>query len=318
MSPFNLADEKSGYDPNFGMIRGGYWGGGFQNGFVLIDTQLILAKSLDYFNAQAGVHTDIEGKLRVWLNSTFVDPSTGMTGTYNGDDRREIMFGTVLNCVNEDSGQVYYVQGHTLSDADPITTALPVACSESTGGAMNTYALWIELYYLKGDLQTATSMFMNTIGAWTPTPGTGIGGSTGGYFSGSLDQGTCKSSRSLGYWLEMARATGFWNTNSQTKEVALEVMDELWAHQSSDGGILVSYPNCGGAKESGESSGLALIAFDPRVPSWFDPQAVQPMSTSDQATSQNMPSYGSLASLTAAVSVVNVAGREDGPAEERI
>jgi hypothetical protein len=52
--------------------------------------------------------------------------------------------------------------------------------------------------------------------------------------------------------------------------VALQVVDELWAHQNLDGGIAVDYPGCGNtSKSSPESTGLALLAFDPRVPGWF-------------------------------------------------
>jgi hypothetical protein len=70
---------------------------------------------------------------------------------------------------------------------------------------MSTYALWIELYYLEGNRQKAQSMFSVTLNAWTPTPDTGIAGSKGGYFSDIFDsgvnQGKCKSSRVLGYWI---------------------------------------------------------------------------------------------------------------------
>ena len=274
MSPFNLASNKAGYDPTYGMIRGGFWGGGFQNGFVLIDSQLIAASTLDFLNAAAGLNTSINSNMRQWLTSQFVDPSTGATGTYNGTDRREIMFGTVLPCVASDSGQVFYVQGHTLSDPVPITTGLPEACTTPGPSAMTTYSLWIELYYLRGNVSSAEGMYQTVLNGWTATPGTGIGGTTGGYFSDLFDngpdQGKCKSSRALGYFLQMSRATGFWNMSDQSRTIALEASNELWAHQNTDGGIAVNYPGCGNqAKSSPESTGLALLAFDPRVPSWF-------------------------------------------------
>jgi len=274
MSPFNYADDKAGYDPSYGMIRGGFWGGGFQNGFVLIDSQLIAASTLDYLNAAAGLNTSIVSHMKQWLAGQFVDPSTGATSTYNGTDRREIMFGTLLPCVASDSGQVFYVPGHTLSDPVPITTALPTGCTSPGPSAMTTYSLWIELYYLRGNISTAQGMYQTVLSGWTATPGTGLGGSTGGYFSDLFDsgpdQGKCKSSRALGYFLEMSRATGFWNMSDQSRTISLQASNELWAHQNSDGGIAVNYPGCGNqAKSSPESTGLALLAFDPRVPSWF-------------------------------------------------
>jgi len=274
MSPEDVATKKAGYDAGYGMVRGGFWGGGFHDGFVLIDSQLILANSFDYFNQQKGIDTNVLAHSREWLAGSFVNPTTGATSTYGGNDRREILFGKILDCVMDDSGQDHYVPGHTLSDPVPITTALPVSCSNDSLGGMNVYAPWIELYYLKGDTQKARQMFQTTLAGWTPTPGTGVGGATGGYFSDIFDsgpqQGHCKSSRALGYWLHMARATGFWSLDEQSKTTAQEVMDELWAHQSSDGGIQVNYPGCGSdTKESPESTGLALLASDPRVPSWF-------------------------------------------------
>jgi hypothetical protein len=274
MTPFNLATDKAGYDPSYDMIRGGFWGGGFQDGFVLIDSQLIAASTLDYLNAAAGGNTSIFVNMKQWLAGQFVDPATGGSGTYNGTDRREIMFGTILPCVMSDSGQVYYVPGHTLSDPVPIVTALPTGCMSPAPSAMSTYALWIELSYLDGNGTVAQRMYQTVLNGWTPTPSTGIGGSTGGYFSDLFDsgpdQGSCKSSRALGYFLQMSRATGFWNMTGQSRTVTLQAEDELWAHQTSDGGILVNYPGCGsGTKESPESTGLALLAFDPRLPSWF-------------------------------------------------
>ena len=274
MSPFNFAANKAGYDPSYGMVRGGFWGGGFQNGFVLIDSQLIAASTLDFLNAASGLNTSIYSDMQQWLTGQFIDPSTGATGTYNGTDRREIMFGMDLPCVASDSGQVFYVPGHTLTDPVPITTALPTGCTTPGPSAMPTYSLWIELYYLRGNMSTAEGMYQTVLNGWTATPGTGLGGTTGGYFSDLFDngpdQGKCKSSRALGYFLEMSRATGFWNMSDQSRTIALETSDELWAHQNSDGGIAVNYPGCGNqTKSSPESTGLALLAFDPRVPAWF-------------------------------------------------
>ncbi len=274
MSAPNDATNKAGYDPSYGMIRGGFWAGGFQDGFVLIDSQLIAASTLDFLNGAAGQNTSIYSTMRQWLSGQFAYPPSGVTATYNGTDRREIMFGTILPCVSADSGQVYYVPGHTLSDPVPITTALPNGCTTPTPSGMDKYALWIELYYLEGDVTMSKSMYQTVLNSWTPTSGTGIGGTTGGYFSDVFDngpdQGNCKSSRALGYFLEMTRATGFWNMSDQSRMVSLQASNELWGHQQPDGGIAVNYPGCGSqSKASPESTGLALLAFDPRVPTWF-------------------------------------------------
>ncbi|HYC26705.1 MAG TPA: hypothetical protein VEB67_01630, partial [Nitrososphaerales archaeon] len=189
MSPFNDANNKAGYDSAFGMIRGGFWAGGFQNGFVLIDSQLIAGSTLDYLNSLTGTDTSIVSNMRAWLNSTFVNPSNGATTAYAGNDRREIMFGKDLSCVMADSGQDYYVVNHTLTDPVPITSAIPTGCTLEAFGPMDQFALWVELAYLDGNMTQAKSMYQQILSAWTPTPGTGQGGTTGGYFSDVLDSG---------------------------------------------------------------------------------------------------------------------------------
>jgi hypothetical protein len=115
-------------------------------------------------------------------------------------------------------------------------------------------------------------MFSETVAGWTPTENTGVGGTTGGYFSGNFDKGTCNSTRVLGYWTCMARATGYWTLNDAAKTMAQQVLNEMWAHQLSSGGILVNYPLCGGggkSKDSGESAGITMLSADPRIPGWF-------------------------------------------------
>ncbi|TLX99981.1 MAG: hypothetical protein E6K90_05080, partial [Thaumarchaeota archaeon] len=87
MSPEDVATKKAGYDAGYGMVRGGFWGGGFHDGFVLIDSQLILANSFDYFNQQKGIDTNVLAHSREWLAGSFVNPTTGATSTYGGNDR---------------------------------------------------------------------------------------------------------------------------------------------------------------------------------------------------------------------------------------
>ena len=134
---------------------------------------------------------------------------------------------------------------------------------------------------------------MATIKAWTPTASTGMGGTTGGYFGGAFQKGggnvpgsTCPNhTRDLAYWLEMARATGFWDLNNETRALALQVANEIWAHQNPNGSISVDYPSCGKTRDSGESDGLTLVAFDPRVPTWFS--TISPIVTSSSTSSSS-------------------------------
>jgi len=272
MRPFTGVNGTYGYDATYGMIRGGQWSGGWKNGFVLIDSNLIVGTSLDYFNDLAGNPTHIAANVQTWLtNTTFVDPQTGAQGTYQGNDRREILLGHMVACVMDTSGQEYYAPGHALSDPVPITTALPTDCvNNPSNGAMSVLVPAIDLAYLDGDFAQALTMFNSTIGGWTPTAGTGVGSSTGGYFSYQLDGGTCKSSRTLALWIQAARATGYWDIDAQTREVAQEVQNQLWANQGSDGGVSGPYPDCSKYNPVPESSGYTLLAYDPRLPTWFN------------------------------------------------
>jgi hypothetical protein len=281
MQPYNPAIRDSfGYDNATGLIAGGYWPGyspysdGYHNGAVLIDTNLLLGKSLDYLNAQKGIITTIDANTREWLdNSTFVDPANpGINATYQGNDRREILFGKIVPCVYVTASQIWYAPNHTLSDPTPIVTALPTNCSQDTPNSLELFAPWIDLDYVDGNRSQSLSDFMYTIINWTPVPGTGVAGSIGGHFNSVLDPAEpCSTERVLALWIEAARATGYWNLNSNTRTVAGEVVNELWGLQQPDGGMAASggAPGCKIGQVIPEAGGEAILAFDPRVPSWF-------------------------------------------------
>ncbi len=280
MQPYNPGAQSFGYDNTTGMIAGGYWPGygafpnGYHNGVVLIDNNILLGRSLDYLNAQKGIKTTIDFNTRAWLsNTTFVNPKKGLqNGTYNGYDRREIFFGKSVPCVYVTGSQVWYAPGHLLSDPSPIVTALPSNCSQDSPNSLELFAPWIELDYIDHNYAQAQNDFSYTINNWTPTPGTGVGGSTGGYFSAILDPlAPCSTERVLALWIDAARATGYWNLNANSRTVAQQVVNELWGLQQSDGGIAASGggPGCKVGQEIPEAGGEAILAFDPRVPSWF-------------------------------------------------
>jgi len=280
MRPYVPGPDSFGYDSTTGMIAGGYWPGygiypnGYHSGVVLIDTNLLLGKSLDYLNAQKGITTTIDSNTRKWLaNTTFVDLRKPRTNaTYLGDDRREIFFGKSVPCVYVTGSQVWYAPGHTLSDPSPIVTALPSNCRQDIPNSLELFAPWIELDYVNHNYTQAKTDFLYTVNNWNPTQGTGVGGSTGGYFSSVLDPSApCSTERVLALWIDAARSTGYWDMNSQTRTVAQQVENELWGLQQSDGGMAAAggAPGCKVGQEIPESGGEAILAFDPRVPSWF-------------------------------------------------
>jgi hypothetical protein len=249
--------------------------GGWHNGFVLIDDNLLPGKTLDYLNSLHSVTTNIENTTRnTWLTQSFTNPDTQALLLYNGQDRREALFGTIIDCIHGTPGTIGYASGHFFTDPVPITSEYPLgACKNPDAEPMIELAPQIDLFNKTGDAVNAVRLFWKTFHAWTPTAGTGLGGTTGGFFNSTLDTGTCHSTAALGYWIEMARATGFWNLNSTASDFAQQVVNQAWAEQAPDGGLYVDYQSCGSATtaESAVSSGIVLLAFDPRVPSWFAP-----------------------------------------------
>ena len=65
--------------------------------------------------------------------------------------------------------------------------------------------------------------------------------------------------------------------NAQTRTVTQQVVNELWGLQQPDGGLAASGggPGCKLGQEIAESGGEAILAFDPRVLSWFGTTTAQ-------------------------------------------
>jgi hypothetical protein len=293
MAPPNDLERKFGYDPRVGLIRGGWYQGGWHDAFVLVNTNLILARTLDHLNAAAGQRTRIEANLRGLLAKPFVHPTRAGTFRYDGSDRREIMYGKAVPCVRPSSDEVsigsaqeYYLRGHAPGDGrDEMVAALPSTdcypdLQPGQTRPMNVYALFVEYHHRAGRRELAKKLFEATLKDWTSAPGWGVKGSVGGYFSDAFDnageQGdgkkSCRSTRSLAYWLHAARVTGYWRLSNQARRVAQQVVQQVLAARHPDGGFGASYPGCMGqdydpgyrpSRVTGESTGLVLLALTP-------------------------------------------------------
>jgi hypothetical protein len=299
-NPTHQPFPKIGYNSAIGMIEGDYLCGGYKDDFTLIDPNRIAGFTFDYLNAQRGITTDVNSTTLSFLHMDFNEryPSSAWAAsgcasrvpvpfTYTNNDRREFLFGKVTpaypddtrDCVRSTNGEVFL----TPQISPPVPTEVPGSCirapTPTSPVAMNFEALYINFLWLRNigtDRSKATALFKSTLSGWTATSGTGLGGSAGGFFNSALDPGTCKSTRTLGYWLEAARATGLWDVSTKSRAVAHEVANQIWGNQNPDGSIKVGYPGpfittsgCSSSRDSGESDGLTLIAFDPRVPYWF-------------------------------------------------
>ncbi len=284
-TPWVPASGGYGFDSNYQLIRGGNWPGyvdsstgkvfqsGYHPGMVLIDSNYILAKTLDWFNSQSGrTPTNIFSACSNYLYppSSFVDPALGANATtamYNGLDRRELFLGKLSvwprpNAVYQTASQIWYLPGHTLNDISPIVTALPTTPIPNQPEDMEYYAPQILLEYLNNEVEQAKLDFLNVISHWQP----GCPGQIGGPYGGSY------TSRCLSFTIVVARCckdtdgTPFWLLPN-VQPVMQQIIDSLWAIQQGDGGIPTSYNPPFGVTP--ESTGEALLAFDPNLPSRF-------------------------------------------------
>jgi hypothetical protein len=281
--PWATTTSGYGYDPNFELIRGGNWPGysnateayqgGYHPGMVLIDSNFLVGMSLDEFTKASSAPTNVYNTCRAYLNETaFLNPGTGVSESYNGTDRREILLGKYspyyvsgkgpVSNVYQTASQIWYVPNHTLSSPDPIVTALPTKPVPYAPEDMEYFAPWILLEYMQGNVSQAKSDFLSVIDTWEP----GCPGQIGSPYGGNY------TSRSLSFTIVVARScvdtdgTPFWQLPS-VQPVLLQIIDSLWAIQGSDGGIPTSYnPSAG---ETPESTGEALLAFDPSLPARF-------------------------------------------------
>ena len=287
---------KIGYNSTIGLIQGDYLCGGYKIDFTLDDPNLFTGAALDYLNALNGIHTTIENNTRYYLSQTFATTypigwggcaaplGNSTTWSYQGNDRRELLFGTnspnfsivVRDCVRQPNGYVFRM----VDGSYPIVTEVPGKCVSFSAsepvGPLNLYSVYINFLWLNSQFSEAEALFNKTPPLWNPTPGTGINYTTGGYFTNQTSSNGCYDTRALAYWLEMARATQLWDSSNQSRAVAQQVANELWAHQNPDGSISVNYPSCGKSdRDSGESDGLVLMAFDAQVPYWFPGNGIE-------------------------------------------
>jgi len=301
-NPNQQGHAKIGLDPTYNLVQGDYVCGGYQPlASSLNNNDLMSGKGLDYLNSLKGINSTIEAQTRMYLAMQWnnVQPSgwactsimTQSTWTYQCTDKHELLFGRASPCYQTIMSSCATAAGNeafitTYSGVQMVVESGVGGNCLSANGHLNDLAMYINYLWLKGDstsIQQAIQIFDATLSNWTPTQGTGIAGTTGGCFSNPYGPnptaGAVARTRDLGFWLNMARATGLWNSSSLATTVTQEVVNQIWAQQKPDGSIAVDYPNsspspCGGSsstypKDSGESDGLTIAAFDARLPGWF-------------------------------------------------
>jgi hypothetical protein len=276
MKPYPNQKRTYGYDSNFGLIRGcnieGYtdaltgqaFSGGYNYGFVMIDSNLLCGRPLDYWNALKGsVPTQIEVTCRNWLSQTWTAYDELFNGkyatrSYNNDDRREALLGNKVPAIYgfEGVGQHWYIPGHDNSNPPAIITEFPDTNKIFSGMApqkLEFLGPQICLAILQGDIQGAKSALDAVKVSFS-----------NGNFANVYSQNL---TRALSFAVGCARALGaaYWKQDETTwKSIALE----MWSWQGADGGVPTAYKTVPGG-ETPESCGLALWAFSPALPHWF-------------------------------------------------
>jgi hypothetical protein len=276
MTPYSGVQNSVGYDSTRGLLRGAnYCGNGYRQDYGgLIDYNLTAGIPLDYWNNGS---TTIESTVRNILATGIFEPAgdaiSGCSTSadvasgwkYPGNDRRELLFGT-RSPYFEKITEIYQTMGNAvLQPASPPFVPIEVMdtstgdTTASSSEGMNTYVPKVLLAYISGNITEAKEWFASATNDWN------------GCAFPSHDT-TPFNTRTLCYYLIMARATKFWTLDANSTNVAKEVSDAMWANQNNDGSMSVSYtcpppPSLG--RTSGEPCGLALLASDPRLPSWF-------------------------------------------------
>ena len=248
-----------------------------QQSAVLIDSNLMIGYTLDYLNsAQSPLRstpgwtltpTNVNGAVRNYLSQGFVNPTCSNCGTqyYNGQDRREIFLGNAspyfgkITCVYEGGTQDWYVTGHNYNQNFPISTELPhltvqdssKGCAPNGMQSSEEYAPLVMLTY-ETNPALAKTMFMQTVTDWT-------GSSWNDGFVGGCTSNCAVSARALAEWLIMARATGFWTLAPAS--MISQIQKAIWSY--------VQNAIQTGSGFAPETEGQVLLAFDPRLPSWF-------------------------------------------------
>ena len=276
MKPYPDSKRTYGFDSTYGMIRGcnieGYtdaltgvsYPSGYNNGFVMIDSNILCGRPLDYWNALNGSFaTQIDANCRAWLAKTWVaydELSNGnyATNSYNNNDRREALFGNNVPYIYgfEGVGQHWYMPDHNDSNPPAIITEFPDTTKIHEGlipEPLEYLGPEICLAVIQGNIQGAAQALDAVKSSFS-------NGNFGSVYGQNL-------TRTLNFAIGAARALGkdYWENDEATWQ---SIAQEMWSWQGNDGGVPTGYKvNAGG--ETPESCGLALWAFCPDLPNWF-------------------------------------------------
>ena len=307
MTPYTLGTQHYGYDSTFGLIRGGNTQAspaigvsrGYNDAIVAIDNNLEGSYSLDYFNSAQSVlssvigfqavNTSIYSNLRAILSKTWLGiggcsiPFTTYSypSSFQLLDRREAEYGFIgpyastivqpgnhlggigSNCGT--SGQTWYLQNYDLvptSETQPlIVTAFPSNQPINSTGGLESLSFYIDQMYMQCVIGTSScslwqSAYLNAMSQYPfPVP------------------------RQALHFIQVTRATQAWTMSNMTfngvsaMTMLQGAINQVFSNAvGPNGGLYQNYYGTG-SDQTPEPNFQAMVAFDPRMPLWFEPHA---------------------------------------------
>jgi hypothetical protein len=303
MSPYTIGNQHYGYDSTNGLVRGGNIepspaigvSSGYNDVIVAIDNNLEGSASLDFFNSasspligQSGftpVSTNIYGNVRALLAKTWIGVGAcsepfaqyNYPSSFKLLDRREAEYGsydpyysTLIqpgnhlggignNCGTE--GQTWFLPGY---DSLPTTATKPLIATEfpsntpiGSTGDLEELSFYIDEMYLQCHAGTSPcSLWQNA-------------------YLNAMSQYPFAAPREALHFIQASRATAAWTMSNMTYDgisayqMLQNTINRIWSSAvGPDGGLYQSFSG-GGSDKTPEPNFQAMIAFDPRMPSWF-------------------------------------------------
>jgi hypothetical protein len=296
-----------GYDPTFGITCGGNIEAspavnvtnGYNNVCVLIDNNLEGGASLDYFSAsnspvagQAGfvlMNLHVYNSTRQYLSMPFygIGPCSSPFPVYNYPsnftlvDRHEAEYGFAgpyvsqllqpginiggigsLTCNGTTvSGQIWYLENYDNPASTVIVTELPSSTPPTTSSDLEQLSFVIDELYMQciaGKVSCSQ---------WQ------------GAFQNAMSQYPFQAPRQALHFIQVTRATRAWAMSNMSyngvsaKTMLQNTIEKIFTPESSggalgpDGGLSQSWGH--GGDKTPEPNFQAMVAFDPRMPSWF-------------------------------------------------
>jgi hypothetical protein len=306
--PYDAGSRQSyGYDPTFGVTCGGNIepapainvSNGYNNVCVLIDNNLEGGASLDYFASSSSVlvgqlnfssmNLQVYTKTRQYLSMPFygIGSCSPLFTVYNYPsnfsllDRREAEYGFAgpyatqllqpgiqiggigsLTCNGAtESGQIWFLENYDNPATTMIVTEFPNGTPPTTNSNLEELSFVIDELYMQCVAgKVSCSQWQNA-------------------YQNAMSQYPFKAPREALHFIQVTRATGAWamsnmSYNGTSAETMLQnTLAKIFTPESSggalgpDGGLSQSWGR--GGDKTPEPNFQAMVAFDPRIPSWF-------------------------------------------------